>query len=72
MSKQDAVIKELVSRKAEIQKELELLFKVNMKITDWDVPETDDKEAAKVLLDMMQEKLDAIRADVAAGKYNNY
>ena len=72
MSTQDAVIKELVSRKAEIQKELEILFKVNMKITDWDVPEADDKEAAKVLLDIMQEKIDAIRADIEAGKYNNY
>jgi hypothetical protein len=72
MGTQDAVIKELVSRKAEIQKELEILFKVNMKITDWDVPEADDKEAAKVLLDIMQEKIDAIRADIEAGKYNNY
>jgi hypothetical protein len=72
MSKQDAVIQELVSRKNEIQKELELLFKINMKITDWDVPEADDKEAAKVLLGIMQEKIDAIRADIEAGKYNNY
>ena len=68
----DAVIQDLVSRKNEIQKELEAVFKTNMKITDWDVPEADDKEAAKVLLDMMQEKLDAIRADVEAGKYDNY
>ncbi|MEN4052301.1 MULTISPECIES: hypothetical protein [Sulfurimonas] len=72
MSQQDTVIKELLSRKGEIQKELELLFKVNMKITDWDVPEADDKEAAKVLIDMMQEKIDAIRVDIEAGKYNNY
>jgi len=72
MSKQDAIIKELNSRKGEIQKELELLFRLNMKITDWDVPETDDKEAAKLILDIMQEKVDAIRADVEAGKYNNY
>ena len=68
----DAVIKDLVSRKGEIQKEVEAVFKANMKITDWNVPEADDKEAAKVLLDMMQEKLDAIRADVEAGKYDNY
>ena len=68
----DAVIKDLISRKDEIQKEIEAVFKTNMKITDWDVPEADDKEAAKVLLDMMQEKLDAIRADVEAGKYDNY
>ena len=49
----DVIQKELTSRKAEIQKEVELLFKVNMKITDWDVPEADDKEAAKILLDMI-------------------
>jgi len=72
MSKQKAIMEELNSRKAEIQKELELLFKVNMKITDWDVPEVDDKEAAKLILDIMQEKIDAIRADVEAGKYDNY
>jgi len=66
------IIEELASRKAEIEKEIELLFKVNMKITDWDVPEPDDKEAAKLLLDIMQKKIDAIRADVEAGKYSNY
>jgi len=66
------VIEEMASRKAEIEKELELLFKVNMKITDWDVPEADDKEAAKLLVNILQKKLDAIRADVEAGTYNNY
>ena len=68
----DAIQKELISRKVEIQKEVELLFKTNMKITDWDVPEADDKEGAKILLDMIQEKIDEIRADVNAGKYDNY
>jgi hypothetical protein len=72
MAKQEAILKELKSRKNEIQKELELLFKVNMKITDWDIPEVDDKEAAKLILDIMQEKIEALRADVEAGKYNNY
>jgi len=68
----DVIQKELTSRKAEIQGAIELLFKANMKITDWDVPEADDKEGAKILLDMMQEKIDAIRADISAGKYDNY
>jgi hypothetical protein len=72
MSTQKAILEELNSRKGEIQKELELLFKLNMKITDWDVPEVDDKEAAKLILDIMQEKIEAIRQDVEAGKYNNY
>jgi hypothetical protein len=68
----DAIQKELISRKTEIQKAVEILFKANMKITDWDVPEADDKEGAKILLDMIQEKIDEIRADVEAGKYDNY
>lgn len=67
-----AIIKELESRKKEIQKEVELLFKTNMKITDWDVPEADDKQAAKVLLDMIQEKVDALREEVASGRYDYY
>ncbi|MEO1937473.1 MAG: hypothetical protein ABGW85_02445 [Sulfurimonas sp.] len=68
----DAIEKELLSRKEEIQKELELLFKANMKITDWDVPEADDTKAANILLDIMQEKIDALRTDVAEGKFKNY
>ena len=67
-----AVIKELESRKIEIQKEVELLFKANMKITDWDIPEADDKQAANILLDMIQEKVDALREEVASGNYDYY
>jgi len=66
----DPVQKELISRKAEIKKSVELLFEANMKITAWDVPEVDDKEAAKILLDMIQEEIDTIRAEVDAGKYD--
>jgi hypothetical protein len=66
------VQKELTSRKSEIQKELELLFKANMKITDWDVAEADDQEAAEILVNILQEKLDSIRKDVDSGKYINY
>jgi len=68
----DAVIKELAVRKAEIKKELELLFATNMKITDWDVPEADDEEGARVLWRIMQETLDSIKKDIDAGKYKNY
>ncbi len=68
----DVIQQELTKRKEKIQKEVEKLFQHNMKITDWDVPEADDKEGAKILLDMIQEKVDAIRADVTAGKYDYY
>jgi len=68
----DAVIKELAVRKVEIEKELELLFKANIKITDWDVPEADDTEAADIILNIMEKKIQELRADVKAGKYENY
>jgi hypothetical protein len=68
----DAIRQELKSRQKEIEGALQLLFKTNMKITDWDVPEADDKEAAMILLDILQAKLDTIREDVLSGRYNNY
>jgi hypothetical protein len=68
----DIVEKELESRRKEIYKELELLFKANMKISDWDIPEADDAEVARRLLAIMQEGLDRIASDIEAGKYDNY
>jgi hypothetical protein len=68
----DVIQKELQSRKAEIKKEMEILFKANMKITDWDVPEPNDNEAANIIVNILQEALDEIKADVAAGKYDYY
>jgi len=68
----EAIRKELESRKSEIEKELELLFKANMKITDWDVPEADDKEAAQIIISIMKDKLDSIQSAVDAGEYDNY
>jgi hypothetical protein len=66
------LLKEFANRRGEIEKSLELLFKANMKITDWDVPEADDEAAATLLLAILQEKLDAIREDVKSGNYKNY
>ena len=68
----DVIQKELESRKPEVKIEMELLFKANMKITDWDVPEANDKEGANILLKILQETLDEIKADVVAGKYDYY
>ncbi|OQX60116.1 MAG: hypothetical protein B5M52_01125 [Helicobacteraceae bacterium 4484_230] len=68
----DAIKKELESRKTEIRGAVDLLFKANMKITDWDVPEADDNEAALMLVKIMQDVLDEIKADIEAGKYDYY
>ena len=68
----NALLKEFESRKSEIEKQLELLFKANMKITDWDIPEADDEKAATILLAILEKKLDEIREDVKSGNYKNY
>lgn len=64
--------REFNSREDEIRKSLELLFKANMKITDWDVPEVNDEEAAKILINILSKKLDDIKEDVKNGQYKNY
>jgi len=64
--------KELAAMKSEITKEIRAIFKANMKIFDWDIPENDDKMAAELILKTMQEALDELKAEVAAGKYDNY
>ncbi len=64
--------KEFKNRHDEIRKEVELLFKANMKITDWDIPEVDDTEAARLLIDIIKQEVEKIEQDIADGKYKNY
>ena len=60
----DTVKKELQGRKEEIKKELRLLFQTKNRITSQDVPEIKEKEAATMLLDIMQEALDEITEEI--------
>ncbi|MDA3908522.1 MAG: STAS/SEC14 domain-containing protein [Sulfurimonas sp.] len=64
-----AVQKDLHARKEEIRDELESLFKSNLKIVDWNVPEPDDQDASEILVSILEEKLQEIKADVKDGKY---
>lgn len=64
--------KEIQSRKEDIEEQLLTLFKANMKITDWDVPEADDQVAAELICEILQAKLDSIKNDVQKGEYKNY
>ena len=63
---------EIKAMKNEIIKELRGVFKANMKVFDWDIPENDDNASAKLILDTMQEALDELKTEVNDGKYNNY
>jgi len=61
--------KEIQSRKEDIEEELESLFKSNMKITNWDVPESDDQKAAELIVEILESKLAKIKEDVENGEY---
>lgn len=63
---------EMQNRHHEIAKGLELLFKANLTITDWDVPEVDDHEAAIAILNLFQASLDALRERVLLGEFDHY
>ncbi|MEA3383997.1 MAG: hypothetical protein U9Q20_04910 [Campylobacterota bacterium] len=69
---ESTTIKEINSRKIDIENQLEDLFKKNMKITDWDVPEADDNTAAQMIVKIMEDKLKLIKEDVDNGKYDFY
>ncbi len=64
--------KEFEAMKREIQKEVRAIFKANMKIFDWDIPENNDRASAELILGAMQEALDTLKAEVSSGKYDNY
>ncbi|MEA3352593.1 MAG: hypothetical protein U9Q33_02080 [Campylobacterota bacterium] len=67
-----ATKKEIKSREDDIKDQLQILFDMNMKITNWDVPEADNKLAAERILELLYEKLDSIKEEVKQGKYENF
>ncbi|MBT8349019.1 MAG: hypothetical protein HKP62_06215 [Sulfurovum sp.] len=66
------VEQDILSRKEEITSEVNGVFKLNMKITNWDVPEADDAFASKMIIDIMQEALDSLKAKLDAGEFKDY
>jgi len=72
MSNNTPVEKDLINREDEIRDELESMFKSNLKITDWNVPEPDDQSASEILIEILEKKLQEIKQDVKDGKYKDY
>ena len=64
--------KEILTREEAIENQLELLFKANMKITNWDVPETDDQKAAEMIINILEQKVTKLKQDVKNGLYEYY
>lgn len=67
-----ATQKDIESRQDIIENELLGIFESNLKITDWNVPEADDQNAAEMLMHILQNKLDSIKTDIKNGKYEYY
>jgi len=63
---------EIEKMKGEITAELRAVFKTNMKIFDWDIPENDDRKSAGMILEVMQQAMDTLKAEVENGKYDQY
>jgi hypothetical protein len=63
---------EIEKMQGEISTELKAVFKTNMKIFDWDIPENDDRKSAELIIDVMQKAMDELKAEVKAGKYDQY
>ena len=64
--------KEMEMMKSEITKEIRAVFKANMKIFDWDIPENDDRKSAELIYNVMQEALNELKEEIDAGKYDQY
>ncbi len=64
--------KEIADRAEAIKNELRNMFETNLKVFDWNIPENDDKTSAQLIAKVLQEELEEIKKDIAAGKYDNY
>lgn len=65
------VEQDILERKAEIISEVNAIFKLNMKITSWDVPEADDALAGQMIIDIMQEALDGLKVKLSEGEFKS-
>ena len=68
----DVQHKELENMRGEIETEIRAIFKANMKIFDWDIPENDDRESAQLIINVMQEAIDKLKQEIEAGEFDNY
>jgi hypothetical protein len=63
---------EVEKMQGEITTELRAVFKANMKIFDWDIPENDDRKSAELIYEVMQKAMNELKKEIEAGKYNQY
>ena len=62
---------EILKIKEDIQAELKAVLEKNLTIFGWDIPENDDKKAALMIWEVMQESMALLKKDIDNGKYGN-
>ena len=68
-SDMSVIDKDLENRIDDIREDLQVAFKRNVKIANWNIPEANDHEIAQKVVDILQEELDKIKEDIKNGKY---
>jgi len=68
----DVQHKEMEMMKGEIEAEIRAVFKANMKVFDWDIPENDDRESAQLIINVMQEAINKLKEEIESGEFDNY
>jgi len=64
--------REIEQMQGEITKEVRAVFKANMKIFDWDIPENDDRKSAELIIDVMQKAMDKLKKEIESSEYDQY
>jgi len=67
-----AETKEIAKLRSGIKEELKDILEKNLKISDRDIPEADDKDLATKIVDILQDALNELKKEVQEGVYNNY
>ena len=62
---------EIAKIRSDIQLEMRAVLESNLKHFGWDIPENDDKKAAQMIWEVMQESMEMLREDIANGKYGS-
>jgi len=68
----DATSKGVEALRSEIREEIRTIFKMNMKFESWNVPEVNDYEASREIIDVMQKAVDELKIEIKNGDYDNY
>ena len=62
---------EILKIKHDIETEIKAVLEKNLTIFGWDVPENDDKKAAEMIWEVMQESMEILKKEIESGKYGN-